>query len=153
MSPAISEAAVPEDETRNNITPESVTRGVTRIDRIPGVSGPETCSPQRRTDARGPVEAARRKANRRDALDLSLLLAVDFLFASWESARVPLLDRSDTIFILLAVHLMVFGSIIAARLLPAWRARRVSSTWKPAEQVRFARAAAEQRSPAQKRGR
>jgi hypothetical protein len=126
---------------------------VSTIDLIPGVYGPEACSPERRTDARAPVEAARRKVNRRDALDLSLLLSVDLLFASWESARVPFLDRGDTIVILIAVHLMVFGSIIAARLLPAWKARRVSSTWKPAEQLRFARTAAEQRGQPRKRGR
>ena len=88
-------------------------------------------------ESRRVIARARRGAALRDALDLALLGSVDGLFLGWPRTHIPLLDRHESLLILGAVNLGMIAFLYLSRTLPAWRARRMASTWCPAEKRRF----------------
>lgn len=106
-------------------------------DFLPGVQG--RVRPQKATtyDGRDAIARARRLANIRDIADTVILLGVDALFMSWDAARIPLLTRAQSLTLLMVVHAIFAIHIIATRVVPAIRARRVSSTWADRERSRF----------------
>ena len=106
---------------------------------LPGVAGPDTVPPVPVCDTKEAVEAARRRRTMRDLTDGVLLLALDYLFLVWPNAHVPFLTRSTSMTLLIALHAIVIGYWIIARELPPLRARRIASTWAPAERVRLTR--------------
>lgn len=85
------------------------------------------------------IQSARRRAALRDCADLLLLLVVDALFVRWPRTHVPLLDRHDSLAVLLSLNVLLFGYVWLSRRVPQWRARHVSSTWCGAERARFGR--------------
>jgi hypothetical protein len=103
---------------------------------LPGVievaSAPNVVCESRRV-----IAAARRWAMIRDACNLLLLASVDWLFLHWPHTHVPLLDRSTSVLILVAVNALSIAYMWSARVLPRWRARRVASTWCSAERDRL----------------
>ena len=85
------------------------------------------------------VRAARRRKVIHDVRDAILLVLVDAFFLSWPRARVPLLDRRESLMLLLAVNLALVMYLWLSRSIPRWRAGRLASTWSPAERSRFGR--------------
>lgn len=85
------------------------------------------------------VQHARRKKVFHDVFDVVLLMLVDAFFLAWPRARVPLLDRHQSLMLLLAVNLALAVYLWLSRAVPRWRARRLSSTWSPLERSRFGR--------------
>ena len=83
------------------------------------------------------IARARRRAAFRDVFDLLLLVSVDTLFVQWPGAHVPAMDRETSLLLLAAVNLAMIGAIWLARALPRWKARRVATTWCPAERTRL----------------
>ena len=83
------------------------------------------------------IRRARRRALARDILDILLLLAVDYLFVHWPYARLPLMNRHDSLELLVAVNALFAGYLWIARAFPRWRARRVAGSWTPREQERL----------------
>lgn len=83
------------------------------------------------------VRRARRRALARDVFDLLLLIAVDALFIRWPEARVPMLDRLQSLQLLVAVNVILLGYLWACRAFPRWRARRVAATWDTTERERL----------------
>ena len=106
---------------------------------LPGVAGPETVPPVPVCDTKVAVDAARRRRNLRDLTDGLLLLALDYMFLIWPNAHVPFLTRSTSMTLLIALHVIVIGYWIIARELPPLRAKRIASTWAPAERARLSR--------------
>lgn len=88
-------------------------------------------------ESRRVIAGARRRAVFRDALDLLLLGCVDGLFIEWPRAHVPMLDRYESVMIIAAVNAAMLTYLYVARTFPAWRARRVASTWCANERTRF----------------
>jgi hypothetical protein len=109
---------------------------MTRRDLLPGVSPDVPALPVVFASARV-VRRARRVAMLRDVLDLTLLTAVDTLFLRWPSARVPMLDRHQSLLLLVAVNLALLTYLWASRKMPQWSARRVAATWSDAERQRL----------------
>lgn len=106
-------------------------------DLLPGVTT-VACPPDVVCDARGAIRKARRRAMMRDAAQLSLLVAVDWLFMRWPDARVPFLDRNQSLTLLEITNAAVAAHLWWARvLMPRWAARRIAATWSRAEQQRF----------------
>jgi hypothetical protein len=103
---------------------------------LPGVS-PEVPSPNVVFSSSRVIRRARVRAALRDALDLVLLTAVDWLFVRWPYARVPLLTRDNSLRLLVVLNLVLIGYLWIARTFPRWRARRVAATWCHDEQVRL----------------
>jgi hypothetical protein len=106
--------------------------------RLPGVSD-AGAPPPVIIDSRSVVASARRRAIVRDVIDLLLLICVDGLFLRWPLAHVPLLDRHDSLSILVALNALLLGYMWLSRSLPRWMARRVATTWSLAERTRFFR--------------
>ena len=106
---------------------------------LPGVAGPGTVPPVPVCDTKEAVEAARRRRMLRDLTDGLLLLALDYLFLAWPNAHVPFMTRSGSMTLLVLMHVVVIGYWIIARELPPLRAKRIASTWAPAERTRLAR--------------
>ena len=105
---------------------------------LPGVA--ETAAPPNVVFRSQPViRRARRRAMLRDTVDLFLLAGVDGLFLHWPRAHVPAFDRGDSMLLLAAVNAAMIAAIWLARALPRWTARRVASTWCPAERSRLVR--------------
>ena len=105
---------------------------------LPGVSG-AGAPPPVVIDSRAVVTRARRRAVVRDVIDLLLLVCVDGLFLRWPHAHVPLLDRHDSLLVLLGLNAMLLGYVWLVRAIPRWTARRVAATWCLAERARFFR--------------
>jgi len=105
-------------------------------DMLPGVL-PEVPQPIVVNESIHAVRRARRQAMVRDALDVALLIAVDFFFVHWPHARVPFLDRGGSLELLLGVNVLLLAYIWMARAFPRWRARRMASTWSAEEQTRL----------------
>jgi len=105
---------------------------------LPGVSDAEAPPPVV-TDSRAVVSKARLRAIIRDVIDLLLLVCVDGLFLRWPQAHVPLLDRHDSLLVLLALNAILLGYVWLARALPRWTARRMATTWCLAERTKFFR--------------
>ncbi len=85
------------------------------------------------------VREARRRKVIHDVRDAILLGLVDAFFLSWPRARVPFLDRKESLLLLLGVNLALVIYIWLSRSIPRWRARRLASTWSPVERSRFRR--------------
>ena len=129
----------------NNTPPPNVEHSAmerpVRRSLLPGVSDAGVPPPVV-IDSRAVVARARRRAIVRDVIDLLLLVCVDGLFLRWNHAHVPLLDRHDSLLVLLALNAMLIGYVWLVRALPRWTARRVASTWCLAERTRFFRTTA-----------
>jgi hypothetical protein len=109
---------------------------MTRRELLPGVAeGP--IPPSVVFHSRQIIKRARRRAAFRDAFDLVLLGSVDALFLEWPGAHVPTLGRDESLFLLAGVNFAMLGAIWLARAVPRWRARRVATTWCPAERTRL----------------
>ena len=129
------------DEVIWNIPPpESVEEGAmekpVRRSLLPGVADVRT-PPAVVFHSQKVIAGARRRAAIRDVLDLLLLASVDGLFLRWPLARVPGLDRVDSLLLLAAMNAMLLGYIWLSRALPRWSARRIASTWCVAERSRM----------------
>ena len=106
---------------------------------LPGVTS-SVCPPAVVCDARKAIKSARRRALARDVAQVTVLLAVDWLFARWPEAHIPALSRNQSLTVLEAVNAMIAAHIWCTRLiLPQWAAKRISTTWSRAEQQRFTR--------------
>ncbi len=90
-------------------------------------------------DARAAIARARRRAILRDALTLTLLLLVNYLFVRWPAAHVPSLDRDVSLLLVQLLNGVLLAHLWLARALPRWSARRIASTWCRNEQERFLR--------------
>ncbi|MEA2162484.1 MAG: hypothetical protein QOK37_611 [Thermoanaerobaculia bacterium] len=93
-------------------------------------------------DSRVVVARARRRAVVRDIVNFLLLVCVDGLFLRWPHAHVPLLDRGDSLMIVIALNAALVTYLWMLRAMPRWTARRVASTWSVAERARFFRTVA-----------
>ncbi|MGH9419147.1 MAG: hypothetical protein ACRD3J_04175 [Thermoanaerobaculia bacterium] len=105
---------------------------------LPGVSD-AGAPPPVNTDSRAVVARARLRAIVRDVIDLLLLVCVDGLFLRWPLAHVPLLDRHDSLLVLVVLNALLLVYLWLTRSLPRWTARRVATTWSLAERARFFR--------------
>ncbi|HEY0143144.1 MAG TPA: hypothetical protein VGF48_19790 [Thermoanaerobaculia bacterium] len=114
-----------------------------REDLLPGVTT-EGRPPAVVCDAKAAIRRARRRAFLRDAMQVGLLAAVDFLFVYWPESRVPFLDRRDSLAVLRAMNGLIFAHVWLVRALPKWTARRIASTWCRSEQERFSQPATRQ---------
>lgn len=104
---------------------------------LPGVTT-AACPPDVVCDARGTIRSARRRAVMRDAAQIALLVAVDYLFVRWPEARMPFLDRNQSLTLLELTNAAVAAHLWCARvLMPRWSAKRIAATWSRAEQKRF----------------
>jgi hypothetical protein len=103
---------------------------------LPGVRDAGT-PPAVVIDSRAIIVRARRRAAVRDVLDLVLLLCVDGLFLGWPRAHVPMLGRFDSLLALGMLNAAMIAFLWLTRSYPRWRARRVASTWCPAERGRI----------------
>ncbi len=61
----------------------------------------------------------------------------DYFFVHWPYARLPLMNRHDSLELLVAVNAVFAGYLWIARAFPRWRARRVAGTWSSREQERL----------------
>ena len=84
-------------------------------------------------DSRRVVWRARRLAIARDVAQIVLLGGVDWLFRTWPSTHIPLLDRTDSLVVLGIVNALTIGHVWASRAFPRWRARRIAATWCSSE--------------------
>jgi hypothetical protein len=107
-------------------------------DLLPGVTT-ESVPPPVVCDAHSAIRKARRRAFARDAIQITLLLAVDYLFIHWPESRVPFLDRAFSLHTLRVVNMLIVADLWLSRALPRWMARRVASTWCRSERERFDR--------------
>ena len=103
---------------------------------LPGVTRAQQSNLKRAESFRETIIRARGQANRRDLIDVLLLLLVDLLFVSWEQATVPFLTRDTTVSLLLLLHAFVAASVFTSRILPSLTARRVAWTWRSPERQR-----------------
>lgn len=103
---------------------------------LPGVR-PTPNPPTVICQTRGAIESARRRATLRDAGQLFLLVAVDYLFVHFPSTRLPLFDREKTLTIIGALNCGMLLWVWLCRVMPRWSARRVASTWCLSERARF----------------
>lgn len=113
-----------------------------RADLLPGVLSTE-CPPVVSTNSADTIRRARRVAAYRDAAQLLLLLAVDWLFFRWPSSHVPLVGRDQSAMLVALANGAILTAITIARMFPRWRARKIAATWSLRERSRFF---AEQRS-------
>jgi hypothetical protein len=107
-------------------------------DLLPGVDA-AGCPPRVACDAHVSIRRARRRALVRDALQVSFILAVDYLFGHWPDSRLPFLDRMQSLAFLCGVNLLVVADFWLSRALPKWWARRIAGTWSRRERERFKR--------------
>ena len=106
---------------------------------LPGVTA-VACPPSIVCDARGAIRKARRRALARDIAQVTVLLAVDWLFLRWPEARVPLLDRQQSLRVVEGTNLLVAVQLFCVRyLFPQLSAWRAAATWSRAERKRFTR--------------
>jgi hypothetical protein len=103
---------------------------------LPGISH-QGCPPVVHCDPRPAITGARRRALFRDVVQLVLVAAVDSLLIRWPAAHVPMLSRFDSVALVVAVNVVMLGSVWLTRVLPKWSARRIAETWCPAERARL----------------
>jgi len=109
-----------------------------KIDLLPGVTS-RSCPPRVVVDAHAAIRKARHRALFRDAMQVTLLVAVDYLFVHWPESRVPFLDRGESLAFLRSMNALIFLHVWLTRALPKWTARRIASTWCRTERERFNR--------------
>src|SRR5258708_36993091 len=102
---------------------------------LPGIS-PEVPPPSVVFPSAPVIRRARRVALARDMFDILLMAGVDYFFMHWPYARLPLMNRHDSLELLVGVNAIFAGYLWIARVFPRWRARRVAGTWGPREQER-----------------
>ena len=107
-----------------------------RPELLPGISQ-RGCPPVVQCDPRPAIRRARRRALFRDVAQLLLVIAVDALLIRWPAAHVPMLTRYDSVMLVAAVNVLMFGYVWLSRAFPKWSARRIASTWAPAERARL----------------
>lgn len=105
-------------------------------DLLPGVST-TACPPRVVCDAHRAIRNARRRVWLRDGLQLSLLLAVDYLFVHWPQSRMPFMERETSLAFLRAMNVAIVGHLWLARALPKWYAKRIAATWCRSEREKF----------------
>jgi hypothetical protein len=106
---------------------------------LPGVTA-AACPPAVVCDARAAIRKARRRALVRDVAQISVLVAVDWLFLRWPEARIPLLDRHQSLRVVEATNAIVAVHLWSMRfLMPKWSAWRAASTWSRTERAKFIR--------------
>jgi hypothetical protein len=105
---------------------------------LPGVSM-SSCPPRVVCDAHDAIKRARRRAWVRDGVQLSLLLAVDYLFVHWPESRMPFVDRGASLSCLRGVNFGIVAHLWLAHALPKWSARRIAATWSRPEREKFLR--------------
>ena len=105
-------------------------------DLLPGVTT-DSCPPRVVFDAHTAIRRARRRAYVRDAIQIVLLLSVDYLFVHWPESRMPFLDRDASLALLRAVNVIAIADLWLTRALPKWWAKRIAGTWSRAERARF----------------
>lgn len=105
---------------------------------LPGVST-SSCPPRVVCNAHDAIRRARRRAWVRDGIQLSLVLAVDYLFVRWPESRMPFIDRDASLALLRGVNVAVAAHLWLVRALPKWWARRIASTWSRPEREKFLR--------------
>jgi hypothetical protein len=103
---------------------------------LPGVSD-DRCPPTVVADSHAAIRRARVRAALIDLMQLSLLVAVDYLVVRYPRTHVPLASRADSLVIVVAANVLMIGYLCLARLVPRWRARRVAKTWRPSERSQF----------------
>ena len=103
---------------------------------LPGVTS-SASPPSVVCDAHAAIRSARRRAWVRDGLQLSLLLAVDWLFAYWPDSRMPFLARHASLSLLCWMNVAILGHVWLVRTLPRWTARRIATTWCRSEREKF----------------
>ncbi len=103
---------------------------------LPGVTT-DGCPPRVACDAHAAIRRARVRAGVRDFLQISLILAVDYLFIHWPESRMPFLDRGQSLAFLRGVNFVIVAHLWLARALPKWWARRIAGTWSRRERERF----------------
>jgi hypothetical protein len=107
-----------------------------RKDILPGVSA-GTVPPVVVLDSQRAVRNARLRAITIDALQVAMLIVVDYLFVHFPATHVPFAGRQSSVNILIAVNILMIGYVIVARSWPRLRARRIANTWAPGERSRF----------------
>ena len=105
-------------------------------DLLPGVTS-DHCPPVVVFDSARAIRRARRVAAVRDAMQLILIAAVDYLFVHFPRTHVPTFDRHDSLMVLGALNVMLLAHVVLSRAIARWRARRVASTWCVSERSRF----------------
>lgn len=105
---------------------------------LPGVTT-AACPPDVVCDAFREVRKARRRALVRDAVQVTLIAAVDYLFMHWPESRLPFADRELSLAVLRALNGIIVADIWLTRALPRWSARRIAATWCRSEQAKFQR--------------
>lgn len=105
---------------------------------LPGVDE-AGAPPPVRFASKGVVQQARRRKIVHDIRDATLLALVDAFFLSWPRARIPLLDRKESLLLLLTVNVALALYLWLSRTIPRWRARRLAATWSPSERSRFSK--------------
>ena len=103
---------------------------------LPGVTT-DSCPPRVIFDAHAAIRRARRRAVLRDATEITLLLAVDYLFIHWPESRMPFMERGTSLAFLRAVNFVAVADLWLTRALPKWSARRIAGTWSRRERERF----------------
>ena len=114
-------------------------------DLLPGVNS-DHCPPVVVFDSGRAIRRARRVAAVRDAMQLILIAAVDYLFAHFPHTHVPTLDRHNSLMVLVALNVMLLAHVVLSRAIARWRARRVASTWCVSERSRFQQQAERRRA-------
>lgn len=107
-------------------------------DLLPGVTS-RSCPPRVACDAKAAIRKARHRALVRDAVQVTLLVAVDWLFVHWPESHVPFLGRGESMIFLRGVNALIFFDLWLSRAMPKWWAKRIASTWSRAERDRFNR--------------
>src|SRR5689334_19284331 len=105
---------------------------------LPGISQ-RGCPPVVHCDPRPAIRRARRRAIFRDVAQLALVAGVDWLLIRWPASHVPLMTRQDSITLVVAVNVLMISYVWLSRAFPKWSARRIASTWCPAERGHLAR--------------
>ncbi|HJW95932.1 MAG TPA: hypothetical protein VJ901_20155 [Thermoanaerobaculia bacterium] len=109
-----------------------------RSELLPGISH-RGCPPVVHCDPRPAIRRARRRALFRDISQLLLVAGVDALLIRWPAAHVPLMSRFDSIALVVAMNVLMLGYVWLTRAFPKWSARRIATTWCPAERGHLAR--------------
>lgn len=105
---------------------------------LPGVTT-DSCPPVVLCDAHAAMRKARRRALAREAIQILLLVCVDWLFVYWPDSRLPFADRTQSVMLLRGINTAFVAHLWLSRALPKWQARRVASTWCRSERERFQR--------------
>ena len=105
---------------------------------LPGVIT-DSCPPAVVCDARAAMRKAKRRARLRDATQVTLLIAVDWLFVYWPESRLPFANREVSLMMLKGVNAGIVAHLWLVRALPRFTARRVASTWSRSERAKFQR--------------